>query len=112
MQPDYVQQRLESLKEIDVKLCSLLQEASQVVYTFTELRRGNNTLRSQFEEHVKDFYSNLELATSNLHNEIQLLDQNIGTRLLPINVNKKALGQDADKLQEQLELLKNILKNK
>ncbi|EDO19616.1 hypothetical protein Kpol_1018p155 [Vanderwaltozyma polyspora DSM 70294] len=112
MLPEYVQERLESLNEIDLKLCSLLQETSQIVNSYSELKRGNSTVKPQFEEHLKEFYLNLDVATTNLRKEIQLLDENIGTRLLPINVNKKALGQDTDVLVEQISLLKDILNDK
>ena len=109
MQPVYVQERLESLSEIDTKLCNLLKVASQVLFTFSELKQGNHDLKPQFEQHVRDFYSDLEGATTNLRREIKLLDENIGTRLLPINVNKKATGQDDDKMSEQVSLLRDVL---
>lgn len=109
-QPQYVKERLESLAEIDNKLCSMLQEASQVVFTYNEVLHGNDTLKPQFQDHVSTFYSTLDTTTAQLKQEIQLLDENIGTRLLPINVNKKALGQDDDKLKEQMEALKEKLK--
>lgn len=109
MQPEYVQDRLKSLAEVDDKLCNLLKTASLVVFTFSELKQGNHDLKPQFEQHVKEFYSDLESATVQLRNEIKLLDDNIGTRLLPINVNKKATGQDDDKMREQLLILKELL---
>lgn len=112
MQPDYVKDRLKSLDEIDLKLCAMLQEASQVVHSFSEVKSGNKEVKPQFEKHVKGFYTDLEDATIRLRNEIKLLDDNIGTRLLPINVNKKALGQDDEKLQEQIGLLRDILSEK
>lgn len=109
MQPPYIQERLNSLAQIDERLCSLLQTASQVVFTYGELKHGNHGLKSQFEQHTREFYTTLESSTAELNQEIKLLDENVGTRLLPINVNKKALGQDDDKLKEQTELLKQLL---
>lgn len=109
MQPPYVRERLESLAQIDDQLCSLLQTASQVVFTYGELKHGNHALKPQFEQHTREFYTTLESSTTQLKQEIKILDDNVGTRLLPINVNKKALGQDDDKLKEQAELLKQIL---
>ncbi|CCE89544.1 Med11p TDEL_0A02120 [Torulaspora delbrueckii] len=109
MQPQYVQDRLESLAEVDNKLCSLLKTASQIVFTFSELKQGNHELKPQFEQHVKQFYTDLESSTVQLRQEIKLLDENVGTRLLPINVNKKATGQDDDKMREQVAILKDIL---
>lgn len=109
MQPDYVKERLESLEKIDLKLISVLQEASQVVFSFSEMKKGNHELKTQFDTHVKSFYTDLEEATVNLRKEIKLLDDNIGTRLLPININKKAVGQDDEKMKEQIELLKETL---
>lgn len=66
-------------------------------------------MKPQFENHVKQFYERLDKSTTQLRKEIQLLDENVGTRLLPINVNKKALGQDTEKMEEQLDLLSAIL---
>ncbi|GAV56306.1 hypothetical protein ZYGR_0BB00830 [Zygosaccharomyces rouxii] len=109
MQPPYVQERLDSLAQIDDRLCSLLQTASQVVFTYGELKHGNHDLKPQFEQHTREFYAALESSTTQLKQEIKLLDENVGARLLPINVSKKALGQDDDKLKEQTELLKHLL---
>lgn len=109
MQPDYVKERLTALDEIDMKLCGMLQEASQVVHAFSEVKSGNDSARPQFTKHVQGFYTDLEIATVRLRNEIKLLDDNTGTRLLPINVNKKALGQDDEKLHEQIDLLRATL---
>ncbi|SMN19167.1 similar to Saccharomyces cerevisiae YMR112C MED11 Subunit of the RNA polymerase II mediator complex [Maudiozyma saulgeensis] len=109
MQPEYVKERLAALDEIDMKLCGMLQEASQVVHAFSEVKSGNDAAKPQFTKHVEGFYTDLESATIRLRNEIKLLDDNIGTRLLPINVNKKALGQDDEKLHEQIGLLKATL---
>lgn len=112
MQPSYVQERLESLAEIDNRLCSLLKTASQIVSTLSELKRGNQDLKPQFEHHTKQFYTDLEASTVQLRKEIKLLDENVGTRLLPINVNKKAIGQDDDKMREQLAILRELLTDK
>ncbi|CAI4683600.1 BAI_1a_G0041090.mRNA.1.CDS.1 [Saccharomyces cerevisiae] len=109
MQPPYIQERLKSLNDIETQLCSMLQEASQVTFIFGELKRGNESVKPQFENHVKQFYERLDKSTTQLRKEIQLLDENVGTRLLPINVNKKALGQDTEKMEEQLDLLSAIL---
>ena len=111
MQSDYVKERLQSLEDIDLKLCSVLQEASHVVYSFSEIKKGNNTLRPQFEKHVKGFYNDLQDVTIKLREEIKLLNDNIGIRLLPINVNKRAFGQDDEKLKEQINLLKQTLES-
>lgn len=111
MQPPYIQERLDSLAKVDEQLCALLQTASQVVFTYGELKHGNHDLKPQFEQHTSEFYTILESATSQLKKEVRLLDENIGIRLLPINVSKKALGQDDDKLLEQTKLLKEILRS-
>lgn len=111
MQPEYVKERLASLDEIDLKLCSMLQQASHVVHSFSEVKAGGGAGqgRPQFSRYVTGFYTDLEEATVRLRREIQLLDENVGTRLLPISVNKKALGQDDEKLAEQVALLRATL---
>lgn len=109
MQPPYIQERLNTLAQVDDQLCSLLQTASQVVFTYGELKHGNHELKPQFEQHTQEFYSRLNSSTGQLKQEIKFLDENIGTRLLPINVNKKALGQDDDKLKEQTQQLEKLL---
>ena len=109
MQPEYVKERLQSLEDIDLKLCSVLQEASHVVYTLGEMKKGNQNLRPQFERRVKNFYRDLQDAITRLREEIRLLDENTGTRLLPINVNKRTFGEEDVKLREQIDLLKEVL---
>ena len=108
-QPEFIQERLKSLDSIDNQLLSTLLHASQAVGTVEELKRGNDNMKPQFENHVKSFYSSLEQATVALRNEIRHLDENVGTRLLPISVNKKATDQDKDKIREQFELLEREL---
>ncbi|SCW00686.1 LAFE_0C09714g1_1 [Lachancea fermentati] len=107
-QPKYVQERIESLNSIDRQLTSSLLHASQAVAALAELKRGEE-MKHQFEMHARNFYQGLEEATVSLRNEIKFLDDNVGTRLLPINVNKKASDQDDDKLREQLTLLEKEL---
>ncbi|CCK70495.1 Med11p KNAG_0E02340 [Huiozyma naganishii CBS 8797] len=110
MQSPYVQERLQSLETIDLQLCSMLQEVSEVVFTFSEIKRGNVDVKPQFTQHVTRFYSLLNESTGKLRDEIRLLDENVGKRLLPINnVSKRALGQDDEKLQEQMKLLQEVL---
>lgn len=110
-QSPYVQERLQSLEIIDLKLCSMLQEASQVVSTFTEIKKGNQQLNPQFNKHVGQMYAHLEYVSRELKQEIRLLDENMGKRLLPINnVNKKGMHQDDDKLKEQIALMEVLLK--
>ncbi|CEP60960.1 Med11p LALA0_S02e03598g [Lachancea lanzarotensis] len=109
-QPEFIQERLKSLDTIDDLLVSTLLHASQVVGTMEELKRGNDTMKTQFENHTRSFYSSLEHATVALRREIKHLDDNVGTRLLPINVNKKATGQDNDKLRDQFEVLERELR--
>ena len=60
MQPPYIQERLKSLNAIETQLCSMLQEASQVTFIFGELKRGNESVKPQFENHVKQFYERLD----------------------------------------------------
>ncbi|SCV01620.1 LAME_0G17414g1_1 [Lachancea meyersii CBS 8951] len=104
-QPEFIQERLKSLDSIDDLLLSTLLHASQAVGTMEELKRGNDNMKPQFENHTRSFYSSLEQATVALRHEIKHLDDSVGTRLLPINVNKKATGQDNDKLRDQFEVL-------
>ncbi|SCU90028.1 LANO_0D07316g1_1 [Lachancea nothofagi CBS 11611] len=109
-QPEFIQERLKSLNTIDDLLLATLLHASQAVGTIEELKRGNENMKPQFENHARSFYNSLEEATVGLRREIKHLDENVGTRLLPINVNKRATGQDNDKIREQFDKLENELK--
>ncbi|CCH59722.1 hypothetical protein TBLA_0B09070 [Henningerozyma blattae CBS 6284] len=109
MQPKNVQERLESLNAIDARLCAMTDRAAEVVTTFSELKRGNESLKPTFQQNIKNFYADLQEISRQLHEELRVLDENIGTTLLPIVVKKKALGQDDDKLREQLSLLEEVL---
>ncbi|CAL9730326.1 mediator of RNA polymerase II transcription subunit 11 [Monosporozyma unispora] len=110
MQSPYVQERLQALEVVDLKLCSILQEASQVVSTFSEIKKGNQQMKPQFNRHVSQLYTDLEFVSKELRQEIKYLDENMGKRLLPINnVNKKGIHQDDDKLKEQIEIMEHVL---
>lgn len=110
MQSQYVQERLNSLDAIDNTLCNMLQESSQIVSALIDLKKGNSEMKPQFQKHVDMFYKNLNEVEKNLKSEMQLLQTSVGERLLPVNnVQKKATGQDDEKLLEQFELLKKNL---
>lgn len=110
MQSEYVQERLNSLKDIDNTLCNMLQESSQIVSALIDLKKGNDEMKPQFEKHVDVFYKNLHDVQTSLKTEMQLLQTSIGDKLLPVNnVQKKATGQDDEKLMEQIDLLKRNL---
>lgn len=112
MQSPYVQERLQALEIVDLKLCSILQEASQVVSTYSEIKKGNQQLRPQFTRHVTQLYNDLGYVSKELRQEIKYLNENVGKRLLPINnVNKRAMHQDDDKLKEQIKILDQLLQN-
>lgn len=110
MQSPYIQERLQALEVVDLKLCSILQEASQVVSTFSDIKRGNQQMKPQFSRHVTQLYTDLAFVSKELRQEIKYLDENMGKRLLPINsVNKKGIHQDDDKLKEQIKIMEHIL---
>lgn len=108
-QPQYVQERLESLAKIDEQLVDVLHRASLTVSTLIDLKKGQEELKPQFEQNAQEFHTDLESATCQLRREIKLLDENVGTRLLPIQTHKRATGQDNVKLQEQFKLLEQLL---
>lgn len=115
MQPELVRERLESLNTIDSRLCAMIDGAASVVSTFSELKRGEGeqeSLKTNFQKNVDNFYVGLREIHRQLSLELQILDDNVGTTLLPIVVKKKAIGQDDDKLREQLQLLKELLNDK
>lgn len=110
-QPEYVKERLDSLAKIDEQLVEVIHRATLTVSSLIELKKGNEELKPQFQQHVREFYEDLDSATAELRKEIKLLDDNIGVRLLPIQTNKRAVGQDKVKLSEQFKLLESHLKD-
>ncbi|AMD21795.1 HFL061Cp [Eremothecium sinecaudum] len=107
-QPEFVKERLRALDKIDRDLSSILHYAQQSISTLMELKRGLN-LRPQFQQHVREYYKTLEGSTVALRNEIKLLDDAVGTQLLPINISKKAVGQDQEMMLEQFSKLEKHL---
>lgn len=110
-QPEFVKERLKSLDAIDKDLNSILKYAEQSISNLMDLKKGHN-LRPQFQEHVRDFYKNLERSTVSLRNEIKLLDDAMGTQLMPINISRKAVGQDDEMLLTQFDKLDKELSSK
>ncbi|QEU59367.1 Med11 [Kluyveromyces lactis] len=108
-QPEYIRERLDSLAKIDKQLVDVLHRASLTVSSLIDLKKRNEESKPQFQQNAQEFYDDLESATVQLRKEIKLLDENVGTRLLPIQTHKKATGQDNVKLEEQFKLLTKYL---
>ncbi|ODV93991.1 hypothetical protein PACTADRAFT_35732 [Pachysolen tannophilus NRRL Y-2460] len=115
----YVEERLESLHEIDTKIVSLLDNLSNAILELKKgkelnsetLTRENDDVKTQFKENVCKFYSNLSDSSIGLRKEVKLLDNKISnnngngsSRIGSIGTgakqedNKDGLGDDGDEV--------------
>lgn len=102
----FIDQRLDSLYEIDCKIVSLLDNISGVFETYTN---GSDT-KEQFSSQSETIYKLLSEIAINLRKEIKLMDDNIGVydknddkvMILPISVDQKNTKLGEKKLQQEL----------
>ena len=108
--PDtYIQERLDSLLEIDAKIVDMLGKFSTLFSHYTANDR--DALVSDTEE----IYSLLGTIAIDLRKEVKAMDDNIGVydnrdhvMILPIPVDQKNTVLGADKLQAQLQELDKL----
>lgn len=108
--PDtYIQERLDSLLEIDTKIVEMLGKFSTLFSHYTA------SDRDAVVEDTEAIYSLLGTIAIDLRKEVKAMDDNIGVydnrdhvMILPIPVDQKNTVLGADKLQAQLEELNKL----
>ncbi|SGZ55469.1 CIC11C00000001155 [Sungouiella intermedia] len=111
---DFIQQRLESLNNIDSKVVKLLDCISVLFDTYVEPSRQNDAenilVKDQFKREVNEVYGLLSTLAIELRKEVKIVDDNIGVydknedsvMILPINVDHKNTVLGKVKLEEEL----------
>lgn len=111
---DFIQQRLESLNNIDTKVVKLLDCISVLFDTYVEPSRQNDAenilVKDQFKREVNEVYGLLSTLAIELRKEVKIVDDNIGVydknedsvMILPINVDHKNTVLGKVKLEEEL----------
>ncbi|KAH3680823.1 hypothetical protein WICPIJ_008106 [Wickerhamomyces pijperi] len=122
-QHPFIQERLDSLHEIDNKLVSILAHTSSALSNITQLNKNitddnqKRQLQREFSKDIENFYNDLRYATVNLNKEICILDSRIsktgdgGITILPVNIAKKATFAGEEKLKTQIDRLDKLLEN-
>ncbi|EEQ41536.1 putative mediator of RNA polymerase II transcription subunit [Clavispora lusitaniae] len=118
-QRGFIQERLESLNEIDNNVVGLLDRVSKLIDTYMEPSRNTtadiSSTKEQFQEEVKEVYSVLSALAISLRKEVKIMDENIGVydknddsiMILPMNVDQKNTTLGKRKLEEELEKLES-----
>ncbi|CDK29591.1 unnamed protein product [Kuraishia capsulata CBS 1993] len=124
----YIQERLDSLYEIDTKIVTLLDNMSSAISNLHEGKKmisqskeeSLEEVKKQFKENCGNVYENLSSAVIGLRREIKLLDHRTNAnvvsdkevRILPVNINKKAVWVGEWKLNQEVENLEAMLEEK
>ena len=109
---NFIQERLDSLYEIDCKVVSLLDQFSTIFQSFYTKDK------EQFSEQTTTIYSTLSKVAIDLRKEIKIMDDNIGVHdknddgvmILPItNVDQKNTKLGCKRLNLEVEELKKLI---
>ncbi|KAI5950164.1 MED11 [Candida jiufengensis] len=111
-EPSYIQERLDSLSNIDFKIVDLLQDFSNLFENHSESKN-----QQIFTENTSKIFKNLSTIAIDLRKEIKKMDDNIGCfnknkdniMILPINVDQKNGKLGFKKLNFEINELKNLL---
>ncbi|CAH2353768.1 putative mediator of RNA polymerase II transcription subunit 11 [[Candida] railenensis] len=120
--PDtFIQERLNSLHEIDCKIVSLLDSMSTIFQTYTTPKSSDalsqNELREQFELQTKSIYNLVSTVAIDLRKEVKVMDDNIGVydknedgvMILPISVDQKNSTLGDKKMKYELSQMDKII---
>ncbi|ODV72967.1 Med11p [Cyberlindnera jadinii NRRL Y-1542] len=120
-QDPFVQERLESLHNVDTELVSILNHASLALSSLTSMKRNASDkeelekIKQEFAREIDGFYKNLEQSTIGLKKEIKILDERIGKTdangitMSPITISKKATWAGSEKLKSELDHIDSLL---
>ncbi|KGU24330.1 hypothetical protein MGM_05025 [Candida albicans P75063] len=109
---NFIQERLDSLHEIDCKVVTLLDQFSSIFQSFY------TKSKEDFSQQTSDIYSTLSKVAIDLRKEIEIMDDNIGAydknddnvMILPItNVDQKNTKLGRKRLDLELAELKRLI---
>lgn len=121
MPATFIQERLNSLHEIDCKIVSLLDSMSTIFQTYTTPKLldapSQNELREQFELQTKSIYNLVSTVAIDLRKEVKVMDDNIGVydknadgvMILPISVDQKNSTLGDKKMKYELSQMDKII---
>lgn len=113
-QEKFIQERLDSLSDIDSRVVELLSSISTLFDTYIAPSRLNDVdkqlIKEKFEGEVKQVYGLIGALAIDLRKEVKIVDDNIGTHdknedsvmILPISVDHKNTTLGERKLKGEL----------
>lgn len=116
-QNGFIEERLESLHDIDGNIVGLLDRVGKLIDTYMEPSRDTSAdiseTKEQFKDEIKEVYSALSAVAISLRKEVKIMDENIGVydknddlvMILPMNVDQKNTTLGSQKLKEELQKL-------
>ncbi|KAK6458446.1 mediator complex protein-domain-containing protein [Scheffersomyces xylosifermentans] len=116
----FIQERLDSLYEIDCKIVSLLDNLSTLFQTYSTSKNERRDVKEPFAQQTEDIYSTLSKVAIDLRKEVKIMDDNIGVydknkdgvMILPISVDQKNTKLGRKKLNEELSELDGLVDSK
>lgn len=116
----FIQERLDSLYEIDCKIVSLLDNMSSLFQTYSTPKLNDSDLgeqKEQLKNQTKTIYSTISNIAIGLRKEVKKMDENIGVynknedgiMILPISVDQKNTTLGSKKLNDEIEEMNSIV---
>ncbi len=114
----YIQERLESLHEIDTRIVSFLGNMSKAISALQVAKQtGEKSQIESFKESTGKCYEDLSFTATHFRREIKLLadamknnGRNDGFIMLPAQIDKKASWVNGSKTREELSELDKLIK--
>lgn len=117
---NFVQERLDSLYEIDCKIVSLLDNMSSLFQTYSTPKSSDNDLteqKDQMKAQTKNIYNAISNVAIGLRKEVKIMDENIGVynknkdgiMILPISVDQKNTTLGTKKLNDEIKELNTVV---
>lgn len=119
MTKTFIEERLESLHNIDLAVVTLLNKASELFESQASLDVNTSTddKKELFSSQTSSIFETLSSVAKELRTEVKIMDDNIGvfTRnedgvmILPIAVDQKNTRLGSTKLQEEIDEMSRLL---
>ncbi|EGV60688.1 Mediator of RNA polymerase II transcription subunit 11 [Yamadazyma tenuis] len=113
----FIQQRLDSLNDIDSSIVSLLGYMSDIFDRYSTPSNNSDDAKDTIETQTRLIYQTLSDIAINLRKEVKIMDDNTGVfdknedqvMILPIPVDQKNTALGKRRLNEEIDLLTHLI---
>lgn len=113
----FIQQRLDSLNQIDTNIVALLANMSEIFDSYSTPSNNSDEGKRVIEQKTKTIYQTLSDIAIKLRKEVKIMDDNIGVfdkndenvMILPIPVQQKNTQLGARRIKEEITQLNKLI---